>query len=113
MREINIEEFNKLIEAQKDNLEIIDVREPDEFEIIKIKNSKLIPMQSAAARQTEIDWKKTVVFVCRTGARSRYVARGLPGREILNLAGGLKACYNNRKCYSQLEIDLGKLDGYF
>lgn len=113
MRDINIEEFNNLVKTQKDNLEIIDVREPDEFLIIKLKDSKLIPMLGVENRQNEIDWNKTVVFVCRTGARSGHIAKTLPEKEILNLLGGLKACYNNKECHRLLEFDNDKLKKYF
>ncbi|MDO8260105.1 MAG: rhodanese-like domain-containing protein [Candidatus Magasanikbacteria bacterium] len=114
MRNIDIQEFKKLLNENQKGLEIIDVREEDEFEIIHIKNSKLIPMMGIQNRLSEIDWNKTVVFVCRSGARSGYVARSLNGDyESLNLEGGIGACYQDPVCRQYLEVDEEKVGKYF
>ena len=114
MRNIDINELKKLLSENQADLEIIDVREPDEFQIIKLKNSKLIPMMGIQNRMGEIDWSKTVVFVCRSGARSGYLARSLSGDyEVLNLLGGLGACYQDPGCRQYLEVDEEKIGRYF
>lgn len=114
MRNIDIQEFKKLIQEKKDSLEIIDVREQDEYEIIRFKNSKLIPVMGVQNRINEIDWNKTVIFICRSGARSGYVARSLNGDyESLNLEGGIGACYQDPACRNLLEIDEEKIGRYF
>lgn len=114
MRNIDITEFKKLLQEDQDSLEIIDVREADEFAVIKLKNSKLIPMMGIQNRLGEIDWNKTVVFVCRSGARSAYVARSLSGDyEVLNLTGGIGACYQDPGCRQYLEVDEEKIGKYF
>lgn len=88
---INSEEFEDLVQAEGDNLEIIDVREPDEYQEIRIKGSKLIPMGEIANRADEIDWNKKVIVVCRSGNRSDYIAGMLAenGKEVINLDGGI------------------------
>lgn len=114
MRNIDIQEFKKLMTEKKDSLEVIDVREADEFDIIRFKNSKLIPVMAVKNRIGEIDWNKTVVFVCRSGARSGYVARSLNGEyESLNLEGGIGTCYQDPVCRQFLEIDEEKVGKYF
>ena len=87
----SIEEFNQLMQSERDNLEIIDVREPDEFESLRIKDSKLIPMYDVMGKVDEIDWNKKVILVCRTGSRSSFVASSLDeaGKTVMNLVGGI------------------------
>ncbi len=38
---IDAKKFQEMLEKEKDNLEIIDVREPEEYNLIKIKNFKI------------------------------------------------------------------------
>ena len=102
-KNISITELSDLIKSGQ--AEIIDVREPDEYEIIRIKEGKLIPGSELTARQGEINWQKTVVFYCRTGARSSLAANyfACQGREAFNLSGGIKAFYED-KSFGDLEI---------
>jgi len=69
-KELSIEEFKTKFLEKADNLEIIDVRQPEEFNQIRIKGSKLISMEDLGTSLNQIDWNKEVVFVCRTGSRS-------------------------------------------
>ena len=94
-RDISSQELNQLILSGQ--AEIIDVRESDEFDLIRIKYSKLIPMGEIFDRLSEIEWDKKVVVVCRTGSRSRHVALKLGefGESVLNLEKGIKELYEN------------------
>lgn len=90
---INLKQFKELIGQEGENLEIIDVRENDEFKIVRIKNSKLIPMGEIMDNLDKIDWNKEVVLVCRSGGRSGYIANMLSnmGKNVLNLDGGISS----------------------
>lgn len=75
-------------------VQVIDVRERDEWLEGRIAGSVLIPMSELAERVHEIDPTKPTVTVCRVGARSLYVAEAL--REagfpnVMSLAGGINA----------------------
>jgi rhodanese-related sulfurtransferase len=73
--------------------ELLDVREPWEFELARLEGSKLIPMGELSERVSELDPAETVV-ICRHGNRSAYVARVLQQAgftKVLNLEGGLDA----------------------
>ena len=73
---------------------LVDVREPFEFEIARIPNSQLIPLGSIPERLTEIPRTKTTVVMCKTGVRSaRAIAflRGEGFENLVNLEGGLDA----------------------
>lgn len=91
MNAIDSRKFKELMEKERENLEIIDVREESEFKLIRIKNSKLIPMGEIMNNLDKINWDKKVVLVCRSGGRSSYVSEMLRaiGKEASNLAGGI------------------------
>ncbi len=74
--------------------QLLDVREPWEFEVCRIPNAKLIPMQSVPARYSELDPTLETVVICHHGVRSYQVGiflerQGFSG--ILNLSGGIAA----------------------
>lgn len=78
---------------QREKLQILDVREPDEWEAGHIDEAVHIPMGRLNARQDEIATDRKVVTVCRSGARSGQVAKALSraGYDAENMEGGMKA----------------------
>ena len=86
------------LKQQLDNgrsLQIIDVREPFEFDIARIPGTKLIPLGQVAARMSEIDESRETVVHCKAGVRSaKAIAAlkqaGFQGR-LINLKGGITA----------------------
>lgn len=114
LKEINSYELKQLVEIKQRDLEIIDVRDRDEYEIIKFKYSKLIPMNEIRDRMNEIDWSKMVVFICRSGARSRYVAERVINAKWrpINLQGGIIDFYYNFDSENFLEINEERVNEY-
>jgi sulfur-carrier protein adenylyltransferase/sulfurtransferase len=88
---INKKQFKELFKKEAQNLEIVDVREEGEFKIIRVKNSKLIPMGEIMNNLDNINWDKKVVLICRSGSRSGYIAQLLDniGKEVTNMEGGI------------------------
>lgn len=77
-----------------DQLTILDVRQPGEYEAGHIPGAKLIPLPSLTDRLAEMDADKTTLVYCAVGGRSRVAAQILSGkdfREVINLAGGFGA----------------------
>jgi len=113
IQNINGKELKKMLDENPTELEIIDVREQDEYDLIKIKGSKLIPLSEIGPRISEIDWTKKVILVCRSGSRSGYIAQMLAahGKDTINLAGGIYEL-NLDKC-DCLEKEPGCCGGYF
>jgi adenylyltransferase/sulfurtransferase len=96
--EITAVELKRRIDAGE-FLQIIDVREPHEFEIGRIPGTKLIPLGQVVARQDEIDPTRTTVVHCKMGGRSaKAIAQlkeaGFTG-TLINLAGGITAWSND------------------
>lgn len=78
-----------------DDLQLIDVREPNEFEIARIPGTTLIPLGQISSRMGEIDPSRETVVHCKMGGRSAKAIRtlhaaGFAGR-LLNLKGGITA----------------------
>lgn len=76
-----------------DDLFVLDVREPFEWEAGHIDGSTHIPMMSLPSRVQELPADQQILVVCRTGSRSAQVTMFLAnsGVDAVNLGGGLMA----------------------
>ncbi len=97
MEEITATELKQRLD-QGDDIQIIDVREPNEYEIARIPDSKLIPLGQVLNRQNEIDPTRETVVHCKMGGRSAKAIEalqrtGFQGR-LMNLKGGITAWSN-------------------
>ena len=74
-------------------LQLVDVREPFEYEAGRIAGSRLVPLGELSDASTTIDASAPVVFVCRSGARSAMATEAFAGAgyDAHNLSGGLQA----------------------
>lgn len=79
--------------ARADELVLLDVREPTEWQAGHVDGSVHIPLQELGARQDEIPADAPIVCVCRSGQRSAMVTGALTraGYDAHNLEGGLLA----------------------
>jgi adenylyltransferase/sulfurtransferase len=76
-----------------DDLFILDVREPHEFQICNLKGH-LIPLGELPRRVHELDSSREIVAHCRSGKRSAEAVdflRKAGFKKILNLKGGILA----------------------
>ena len=83
-----------LADGRAEPIQVIDVREPSEFGagLGHIAGARLIPLGALAERNAEIDPKRPVVTVCRSGARSAQATVLLQKAghaRVANLAGGM------------------------
>lgn len=92
--EITATELNSWI---NDNVEfqLLDVREPHEYEIARIEGAKLVPLGQIVNRFCEIKGPATTVVQCKGGVRSAKAIQylkdaGFKGR-LVNLKGGITA----------------------
>jgi adenylyltransferase/sulfurtransferase len=81
-----------------EEIQLVDVREPVEWEICRIPGARLIPLGQLTSRMHEIDQTKKVIVYCHSGQRSALAVKLL--RELgltntYNLAGGIDA-YSER-----------------
>jgi adenylyltransferase/sulfurtransferase len=75
-----------------DSVRIIDVREPQEFQINRIPGSELIPLGDIPKRYNELNPNEEIVVHCKSGVRSARAAdflRSVGFKHVLNLKGGI------------------------
>ena len=90
IKEITKDELQQMIE-RKENFQLIDVREPDEY---KEKNigGELIPLKTLAENIHRLSKDKTIIVHCRSGERSKKAIRILLQngfQNVYNLKNGL------------------------
>ena len=82
-----------------DDIQVIDVREPHEFEIARIPDTRLIPLKQVVSRAAEIDPARTTVVHCKGGVRSAQAIKALQESgfkgTLINLQGGILAWSND------------------
>jgi adenylyltransferase/sulfurtransferase len=74
--------------------QVIDVRDPWEWEVARIAGSRLIPLSRLGDRLTDLDPRRDIVTVCHRGVRSvtaRRLLRGAGFGRVKSLAGGIDA----------------------
>ncbi len=90
-KEVSAKELEAKLKTNSDFV-LIDVREPEEYELDRIEGSILIPLGSLQSRMNEIDSKKEIVVHCRSGARSSdacYLLQSAGYQNVSNLKGGI------------------------
>ncbi|GIW81199.1 MAG: hypothetical protein KatS3mg105_3006 [Gemmatales bacterium] len=75
--EITVEELKRRLD-RGDDLLIVDVRNPEEYDICRLANSKLIPLPQLPDRMHELDSAREMVIHCRSGMRSLKATRFPP-----------------------------------
>jgi molybdopterin/thiamine biosynthesis adenylyltransferase/rhodanese-related sulfurtransferase len=78
--------------AHGERLEIIDVREPYEWEIGHIPGARLVPLDLIQQEIPRLDKTRETILYCKVGARSRYAAQQLAEAgvaDVRNLTGGI------------------------
>jgi rhodanese-related sulfurtransferase len=88
------QELISLIDTTPDMIEIIDVRNQDEWDTIHLDaDIQLIPLPILPIHETEINTSKKVICICRSGGRSGQACTWLATKGIsaYNLVGGMMA----------------------
>ena len=98
MPEITATELKQRLD-QGDDVQIVDVREANEYAVARIPNSKHIPLGQITSRMSEIDPERDTVVHCKMGGRSARAIEalrraGFEGR-LTNLKGGITAWSND------------------
>ena len=97
MQEITATELKQRMDAG-DDIQLIDVRQPDENAFAKIPGAKLIPLGDIIKRMDEIDPNRETIVHCKMGGRSAKAIEvlqraGFKG-ELKNMKGGITAWSN-------------------
>ncbi len=76
------------------NVVLLDVREPHEYEIVRIEGSRLIPLSELHLRTNELDTADTIITYCHHGQRSLQAVKTLQHfgfKKLKHLRGGIDA----------------------
>ncbi|SRR5579884_132485 len=90
--EITVEELKRRLD-RGDDLFVLDVREPHEYQICNL-GGYLMPLGDVPRRAHELDSSREIVVHCRSGVRSAKAVellRQAGFRKVQNLAGGILA----------------------
>lgn len=90
--EIGVEELKRRLD-NKDDVFVLDVREPHEYQICNL-GGHLIPLGQLPMRIDELEKDREIVVHCRSGKRSAdavEVLRANGFSKVWNLAGGILA----------------------
>jgi adenylyltransferase/sulfurtransferase len=95
---ISVKDLKEMIDAGKD-FYLVDVREPNEYEIVSIPGATLIPKDLILSGEalSELPQDKPVVLHCKSGARSAEalaVLKGAGFSDAVHVGGGVIAWAN-------------------
>ena len=97
MQEITATELKEKLDKGED-VQLIDVRQPDEYEFARIEGAKLIPLGEIVQRMDELDESKETILQCKMGGRSataiQFLNRAGFKGKMMNLRGGITAWSN-------------------
>jgi sulfur-carrier protein adenylyltransferase/sulfurtransferase len=97
IEEISATDLKNRLDAGED-IQLIDVRQPEEYNFARISGAKLIPLGEIINRMGEIDPTRETVIHCKAGMRSARAVEALERAgfkgNLKNLKGGITAWSN-------------------
>ena len=97
MQEITVTDLKTQMDSGAD-IQLIDVRQPDEYAFASIDGAKLIPLGEIINRMGELDETRETVIHCKMGGRSARAIEFLQSAgykgSLSNLVGGITAWSN-------------------
>ena len=92
--EVTVHEMKQALEDPKLGIKVIDVREPDEYQIAHINGVPLLPLSVLSQRFTELDPNQRIFIHCKSGVRSLkavYFLREQGFKYLKSVKGGINA----------------------
>ena len=92
--EVTVQDLKRALDDPKLGIKVIDVREPDEFQIAHINGATLVPLSSLQQRFTELDPDSQYYIHCKAGVRSMKALQFLRQqgfKRLKSVAGGIGA----------------------
>lgn len=78
--------------ARSDDIDLVDVREPHEWDITRLPGARLVPLGTLADAYHTLDTAREIVVYCKGGTRSARAVHQLHAagfRRLYNLTGGI------------------------
>jgi molybdopterin/thiamine biosynthesis adenylyltransferase/rhodanese-related sulfurtransferase len=92
--EVTVQEMKRALDDPKLGIKVIDVREPDEYEIAHVNGVPLLPLSQLQQRFTELDPNSQYYIHCKSGVRSMkalHFLREQGFKYLKNVKGGISA----------------------
>ena len=91
--EITVKQLKRLLDGRI-HVNLVDVREPHEYDFCHISGSRLIPVGEIPSRVNEFNPDEEYIFYCHVAERSAWAVnflRQLGFKKVKNLLGGVDA----------------------
>ena len=92
--EVTVQDLKQALDDPSLNIKVVDVREPDEYEIAHIDGVPLLPLSQLQERFTELDPNQQYYLHCKVGVRSMKALTFLRQqgfKYLKNVKGGITA----------------------
>ena len=92
--EVTVQDMKRALDTPALGIKVVDVREPDEYEIAKVQGVPLLPLSELPNRFTELDPNQTIYLHCRGGVRSLKAVNFLKQqgfKYVKSVKGGIAA----------------------
>ena len=89
MKEILFNDF--LAKYQAGEIQVVDVREQEEYDALHLDGVTLLPLSELLDRYTELDKDQSYYVICKSGRRSARACQflGEQGYDVTNVQGGM------------------------
>jgi adenylyltransferase/sulfurtransferase len=92
--EVSVQEMKRALENPSLGIQVLDVREPDEYAIAHVDGVPLVPMSELAQRFNELNREQTYYIHCHAGGRSMRAVQFLRQqgfKSLKSVKGGIAA----------------------
>jgi len=92
--EVTVEDMKRALDQPQLGIKVIDVREPDEYQIARINGVPLFPLSALPQQFTELDPNRQYYIHCKSGARSMRALQFLREqgfKYLKSVKGGITA----------------------
>ena len=92
--EVTVQDMKKALDDPKLGIKVVDVRDPDEYEIAKVQGVPLLPLSELRDRFTEMDPNQQYYLHCNVGMRSLQALNFLRQqgfKYVKSVKGGINA----------------------
>lgn len=92
--EVSVQDMQKALKDPKLGVRVIDVRDPDEWQICHVEGVTLVPLGNLPQRFTELDPNQTLYVHCKSGVRSLKAVKFLKEQGFKyakSVKGGIQA----------------------
>ena len=91
MKEIPFNEF--LQKYQAGEIQVVDVREQEEYDALHLDGVRLLPLSELEDRYQELELDQPYYVICKSGRRSARACQFLEeqGYDVTNVQGGMDA----------------------